>query len=326
MRTTQSTARTGQLGISDMIISIVVPLYKCSRFVDELTHRIDAAFKEKASGIEYEVLLVNDGSPEDDWEKVRALAAAHSHIKGINLSRNFGQHHAITAGIDHAFGDWVVVMDGDLQDRPEEIPSLLNHARENNLDVVFARRTIRHDSVLKRLSSRLFYRVFNYFAEAHLSPEVANFSIARQKVIETVRGMREQNRGFPFFLQWAGFRRGFHTVQHAPRPQGKSAYSLSRLVDLAMDIIIANSNKPLRLSIKFGFVIAALALLFAAYSVLRYFMHGIPVTGWTSLFVSIWFLSGPLFAQLGVLGMYIGKVFNETKQRPLYVVDKTVNM
>jgi len=303
-------------------ISVVSPVYGCRACLAELCARLAATCA--AMGVDHEIILVNDACPQGSWETIQALAREDARIKGINLSRNFGQHYAITAGLDRASGDWVVVLDCDLQDRPEEIVKLYAKAREG-YDIVFGQRVERQDSFLKKLGSRLFYWVLEYFTDTEHDKTIANFGIFSRQVIETVCRFREQNRSFPLFVKVAGFRRTQIPVQHDDRLYGKSSYNLSRLVNLAIDSIVAHSNKPLRLFIQLGFFIATGSLVYAGWLIFSYFYYGDKAEGWTSLMVSSFFLFGLLFGILGILGLYIGKIFDEVKGRPLYIVRETVN-
>lgn len=298
-------------------------MYNCADCINELYRRLLASLE--AITPSFELVMVNDASPQNDWELISRLAAQDPRVVGINLSRNFGQHQAITAGLEAVRGDWVVVMDGDLQDQPEEIGKLYNKAREG-FDVVFARRQIRHDNVIKKATSYLFARVFDYFANTHSDSSIANFSIVSHQVAKNVVTLKEHNRSYPHFIRWVGYNQTYIDVDHAPRYKGASAYNFSRRFDLAMDIIVAFSNKPLKFSIKFGFLLAFLSLLFGMYLIARYFLLGSPVEGWTTLIVSLYFIGGMLFANLGLLGLYLGKVFDEAKNRPLYIVKESVNL
>lgn len=302
------------------LISVVVPVYGCKTCLAELCNRIAAAVEVIPA--KFEILLVNDGSPDDAWKTIQQLHKKDERIKGIDLARNFGQHHAITAGVDHTKGDWVVVMDCDLQDRPEEIPNLYYKALEG-YEVVFGKRVQRQDNWFKRKSSQLFYRIYDYFTGFSSDHSVANFSICSKKVIKGFKQMREQNRLFPLFLQWMGFKTASIKIEHNVRREGKSSYSLKKLINLATDAVISQSNKPLRLSIQFGFLIASVSLIYGLYLFGRYFFLDEPVQGWTSVMVSIYFIGGLIFFNFGVLGLYIGKIFNETKARPLYLIRET---
>jgi dolichol-phosphate mannosyltransferase len=267
---------------------------------------------------------VNDGSPENDWELIKELALSNRNVKGLNLSRNFGQHTAITAGVDFCSGKWLVVMDGDLQDIPEEITKLYKKANEN-YDVVFARRVVRKDNFLKKIISRLFYKILDSLVDGRTDPAVANFGIYSRKVIDYFKKMRERSRLFPLCIRWLGFKTAYVVVEHGERTSGKSAYTFYKKFNLAVDTIISMSNKPLKISIKLGFFISFVSLLFALWLIIKYMVWGIPVIGWTSMIVSLYFIGGLLLSMVGILGVYIGKIYDEVKNRPLYVIDEIVS-
>ena len=268
--------------------------------------------------------MVEDASPDHSWAVVERLAAADPRCKGIRLARNFGQHYAITAGLEAATGDWIVVMDCDLQDQPEEIGKLLQTARAGPYDVVFGRRLRRRDPWPKRMASKCFYALYNFFTEARFDNTVANFSISRRAVIAEFLRLREHSRSFPLFIRWLGFPTGYADVAHAERFAGQSSYDLRKLLRFAVESIVSQSNKPLHLAIAVGLLLATGSFLAALYFAIRYFIYGTPVTGWTSTIVSVWFLGGSILANLGVVGLYLGRVFNETKNRPLYVIHRRI--
>lgn len=305
-----------------VVISVVSPVYRAEDCVEELVNRLSRVLEGLVG--QFEIILVDDGSPDGSWAKIRKLAHTNPHCKGILLSRNFGQHYAITAGLEVAVGDWVVVMDCDLQDQPEEIPKLYHAAIDGNYDIVFARRALRQDGWWKKLSSRCFYAIYNYLTEARFDRTIANFSIVKRPVIQEFLRLGEQNRLFPLFLNWLGFRTGSISVAHAQRFAGRTSYSFKKLVKLSADNIISQSNRPLVLSVWIGAIFAFWAFCLTLYYVAKYFTHGIAVTGWTSMMVSIWFVGGLIMMQLGILGMYLGRVFNEVKARPLYVVKERI--
>ncbi len=301
-------------------ISIVTPVYGCGICLEQLYERLKSTLKTITH--DYEIIMVNDGSPDDAWQKIKLLAKKDEKVKGVNLSRNYGQHRAIAAGLDFAKGDWVVVMDCDLQDKPEEIVKLYEEAIKG-FDVVFGRRAQRKDTFLKCMASRFFYKIYDYFTESKIDNTVANFSIISSRVVEKLCLLKEQNRSYPLFVNWVGFTRTDVDIEHAHRDFGESSYTLKKLVNLAIDSIISQSNKPLRMSIKFGFMLSLLSLVYAAWLIIRYLIYSVPVAGWTSVMVSIYFIGGLLFANMGVLGLYIGKTFDEAKGRPLYIVQET---
>ena len=300
-------------------ISIVSPVYGCASTLTQLYERLCASLAQISE--DFEIILVDDRSRDNAWKKIVTLAKRDTRVKGIKLSRNFGQHKAITAGVDHAKGDWIVVMDCDLQDQPEEIAKLYNKAKEG-YDVVWARRVERQDGICKRINSKLFHIIYDYFTEKKSDSTIANFSIVSKRVIHEWRRLREQNRNYPLFIEWLGFDAVAIDIEHACRAEGSSSYTLKKLITFAIDSIVSQSNKPLRLSIQFGFLVSFGSFIFALYLVLRYFISGIPVEGWTSVMVSIYFIGGLLFANMGFLGLYIGKIFDETKGRPIYLIEE----
>jgi len=303
-------------------ISVVTPVYGCGDCLEQLYNRLKITLSTINDN--FEIIMVNDASLDNAWDIITQLAKQDDRIKGINLSRNFGQHKAITAGLDYASGEWIVVMDCDLQDKPEEIIKLYNKAQEG-YDVVFGRRAVRQDSFLKKLSSKLFYKMFDYFTDTKTDNTIANFSIISKKVLLTLRRYKEQNRSYALFVNLVGFKRADIDIIHASREIGESSYTLSKLINLAIDGIVSQSNKPLKLSIKFGFLISFIAFIYALWLILRYMIYGINVAGWTSVMVSIYLIAGLLFLNLGFLGLYIGKIFDETKNRPLYIIDDKIN-
>lgn len=301
-------------------ISVVTPAYRCATFIDELYQRLKTTLVPISP--DFEIIFVNDASPENDWEFITKLAKKDPRVKGINFSRNFGQHHAITAGLDHAQGEWVVVMDCDLQDQPEEIPKLYQKALEG-WDVVVGRRAQRKDYFLKKLTSKLFYNVFEYFTGQKVDNRIGNFGIYAKKVIHSVSQLREHSRSFGLFVIWTGFKRIEIDIIHAKREIGNSSYNFIKRLNLAIDSIVTHSNKPLKLSVKLGFLLSSFSILYAIWMVISYFIWSTPVAGWTSLIVSLYFLAGLIIGSIGMVGLYVGKMFDETKKRPLYIITET---
>ena len=306
--------------MTNPFFSIVIPVYGCATSLNELYERLVVSVGHITDN--FEIIMVNDAGPDNSWEYITLLAQKDKRVKGINLSRNFGQHYAVTAGVDFSKGDWIVVMDCDLQDQPEEIEKFYAKTQEG-YDIVFGKRAERQDTFLKKLSSRLFFIVYNYFTNSENTSGTANFGIFSRKVIDNFKKIREKNRAFPLFIRWLGFKSIDIDIEHAQRKEGTSSYNIKRLFTLAFDSIISHSNKPLRLFIKLGFTFSFFSLLYGFYLIFNYFINDIAVAGWTTVVVSIYFIGGLLFANLGILGIYIGKIFNETKDRPLYIVQET---
>ena len=304
-------------------ISIVSPVYRGKKMLAELVRRN----VESVSAItdDFEIVLVNDASPDNSWDEIVKQCAANPKVKGINLSRNFGQHYAITAGLHYAKGDWVVVMDCDLQDRPEEIPNLYKKAQEG-FDIVYARRVSRKDKFFKRLSSTLFHWAYNWLSGLHADKTIANFGIYKRCVIEEFNRMPERARSFPSLVRFLGFKDTAIDVEHAERAEGNSSYNLYKLFKLSFDVIVSNSNKPLRMAVGLGFGMAALSFLLALYNVIAKWIGIIQVSGYTTTIFSIWFVGGLLLFVMGILGLYIGKIFDQVKGRQLFIVKDKLNI
>lgn len=298
-------------------ISVVIPVYKAEACLPELYRRLKAALETIT--MDFELVLVEDRGGDRSWQIISELAAQDSRVVGLQFSRNFGQHYGITAGLDVCDGDWVVVMDCDLQDLPEEIPQLYAKAQQG-YDVVLARRGKRKDPLLKRLTSRAFYALFSYLAGIKYDAEVGNFRIISRKVVDTFRRMREKLRFFGGLVDWMGFPTASIDVQHAERYAGETTYTFAKLWRLAQETIVAYSDKPLRLSIRFGFTMSFFAFVYGLHIIYHALVHGSPVEGWSSLIASVYFLGGIIIAILGVMGIYLGKTFDETKKRPLYII------
>ena len=298
-------------------ISVVIPVYKAESCLEELYRRLKAALEPVTP--DFEILLVEDCGGDRSWELIKDLAQRDARVKGLQFSRNFGQHFGITAGLDHCDGDWVVVMDCDLQDRPEEIPRLYAKAQEGH-EIVLARRGKRNHPLFKRMLSWAFYRLFSYLADTEYDPQAGNYRIVSRKVVEGYRQMRERSRFFGSLINWMGYPTASIDVQHDDRFDGQSTYTFGKLWQLAAETIIAYSDKPLRLAIRGGFLIAALAFLCGVYVLVRNLLYGSPVMGWSSLMVSFYLIGGIIIALLGIIGIYLGRTYDETKRRPLYLI------
>ena len=304
-------------------LSIISPVYGSSDLISELCHRIH----KSASSItdNYEIILVFDCSPDDGWSKIVTESKKDQRVRGIKLSRNFGQHKAITAGIHQAIGEKIVVMDCDLQDMPEEIPTLYKRIQEG-YDIVKCKRKDRKDSLVKKLLSKCFYKLFSFISGIKTDHMVANFGIYDKKVIDTIKQLKEQAQYFPLSVIWSGFNSTSIEVKHDKRSSGKSGYTLFKMISLASDIIVSYSAKPLNVSIFIGGIISfctiSISLIYFFLSLMGHF----EVSGFATIIISIWFLSGTLLFFFGIIGLYIAKIFDNVKQRPIYIIDKTVNI
>jgi len=305
-----------------MLLSIVSPIYKGEKMMDELVRRITESVRTITD--DYEIILVNDMSPDNSWQEIEKHCALDSHIKGIELSRNFGQHYAISAGLANCSGDWVIVMDCDLQDRPEEIPNLYNKAMEG-WDIVYARRVERQDGFFKKLSSTMFFLVYNWLSGSNEDKSIANFGIYKKDVIAEYNKMPEYARSFGSLIRYLGFRISTVDVQHAERAEGTSSYSLVKLLKLTFDVMISNTNKPLRMTVGLGMIMSIVSFILAIYNLLAKIIGVIQVEGFTTTVFSIWFVGGLILFVLGIIGLYIGKIFDQVKGRQIFIIRNKIN-
>jgi len=307
------------------LLSIATPVYKTESLVGTLVERIRAAARTVTE--DFEVLLVEDGSPDNSWAAIVRECDRDPRIRGVRLSRNFGQHPAITAALEYARGDFVVIMDCDLQDDPDYIPSLYDKCRQG-FDVVFARRRVRRFGWWKNLSARIYYTIFRWLAGVAYDPNIGSYSIISRKVVDAFLLFGDYRRGYVIVLHWLGFSRGYVEVEHRERPDGRSSYSAWQLMVHALTLTLTYSEKPLHLSIYIGSVLSLLSFVFGGWFIVRYFNSNVGqlALGWTSLMISHLFLSGLILISLGVIGLYMGRIFEQVKHRPIYVVREMRNM
>jgi len=297
-------------------------VYGCAGCIERLCEQTIAVVG--STGCDCEVILVCDGSPDDSWDRILEVAASEPRVRALRLSRNFGQHPAISAGLAESRGDYVVVMDCDLQDSPAFIPALLSRAREG-FDAVVAERKQRRDGWFKRTASRAFYATLAYLTGERYNAELANFGVYSRPLVDALLAMPESGRFFPLLVRWVGFRQTTLPVQHRGRDAGSSGYSLMKALRLALDAIMCFSDRPLRLVVRVGLLFSMVSFVFVAYSVIRYLAGDIAVAGFTSIVASIWLVGGVSIACLGVVGLYVGRIFSEAKRRPHYLVAERVN-
>jgi polyisoprenyl-phosphate glycosyltransferase len=302
---------------SQVRLSVVVPVYRCCGCLEELCRRLTEVLSPLDRG--FEIILVDDRSPDGAWDSIVALQARYQEIRGVRLSRNFGQHVAITAGLAQACGDYTVVMDCDLQDPPELIPELLAKALQG-FDVVLARRIERHHSVFRVLASKLYFRLLRLVTGQNIDGNLGAFSLLSRKVVAAFLEFNEPGRHYLFILCYIGFHVGTIDYIQASRVTGKSSYSLTKLIRHAIDGFLFQSTGFLIWIIACGLLFGSLGVLLAAYFCYQYFNSG-SVPGWTSVAVLILVCSGVVLSSVGVIGLYVGKIFDQTKHRPLYIID-----
>jgi dolichol-phosphate mannosyltransferase len=302
-------------------ISVVIPVYKAPKILPELIARLDQTLTQITKS--FEIILVDDGCPWDSWAVIHDLTMKYTFLKGIKLSRNFGQHFAIAAGLDQVLGEWIIVMDCDLQDRPEDILLLHRIAVENKWDIVIAAAKNRNLNLLKEFSSRIYKKMFNYFSNIDLEEGVGNFGIYNSKVIKSIQQMGDQIRVFPILVKWVGFKRTTVNIHRDERKEGKSSYNYWSLFKLAFDIGLAFSDKILRICLSAGLLTILCAIIYSINIFCRYYNGIVTVPGYTSLLITVLLMSGFILTFMGILGLYVSKMFQKIKDRPLYIVSKT---
>lgn len=304
------------------LISIVSPEYMGAGMIHALVTRIESALEPITDN--FEIILVNDASPDNTWDVITEVCAADKRVKGINLSKNFGEQYAITAGMAYATGEWVVELDCDLQNRPEDIPLLYAKALEG-YDIVYAQRVEKKFGFFKKLSSSMYHGVLQWLSGVHQDSSIAEFGIYRDKVIRTYNSLPEASRSFGNLISSIGYKSTAIPVTHAERGEGKTSYTFKKLMKIASDVILSNSNKPLKMAVALGSIIVLASFVFIAIAIIEHFTTGAP-SGFTSTFCSIWFLGGLNIMILGIVGLYIDRIFNQVKGRPLYIVSTTLNL
>jgi polyisoprenyl-phosphate glycosyltransferase len=311
MAGTDVPGRTGEFALS-----VVVPVYACSGCLDALYERLTKSVSQITDS--YEFVLVDDRSLDDGWSVLERLAHRDAHVRAFRLSRNFGQHAAITAGLSKARGDWVVVMDCDLQEAPEDIPRLWA-AAQTGYDVIRTVRRGRHHPRLKRWASRVYRRLT---LDTDTPPDYSTLSLISRRVVDAFLRLRDKDREYMIALDWLGFDATTVEIDHAERHEGKSAYTLGRLMRVAMDGMFFRSTVLLRLVVLVGFVVAVAGIVLAVFEIIDYFVEPHrTVPGYTSLAVLLLVLAGFIIVSVGVVGLYVGRIFEQVKDRPLFLID-----
>ena len=302
-------------------LSVVIPIFNEEETLPALFERLSAVLE--GLGEPFEVIFVNDGSSDGSERMLRALHARDPRFKSIHFSRNFGHQTAITCGLDHARGRAVAAMDGDLQDPPEVLPDMLARWREG-YEVVYAIRQKRKEGFVKRSAYKAFYWLLRRVSYLDIPLDSGDFSLIDRRVIDILKSMPERNRFVRGLRTWAGFRQVGYEYAREARFAGQSKYNLAKLIKLAFDGLVSYSYVPLRLVSNVGLLVSATALGYMGYLLLARVFGGTPIAGWTSTVVIVLFLGGVQLLSLGVIGEYVGRIFEEVKQRPHYVVRERV--
>jgi dolichol-phosphate mannosyltransferase len=303
-------------------LSVVIPVLNEETLIQELIYRVKLNCEKITN--DYEVIIIDDGSTDRTWLKILDNSKLNTKIKGLKFSRNFGHHYAITAGLHETIGEWVIVMDGDLQDRPEVFPDLYKKSQEG-YEVVFVSRKNRPERLYYRVLQKIFYWLLKSLSGLNFDSSHANFSIINRKVVDAFKSFPESARFYGSTILWLGFKRSSISADHGRRLSGQPSYTLRKRLRLASDIVLSFSERPLKFAIGLGVFLSIISILAAGFIVYAAITRGYSVSGWASLIFSIFFFSGVILVFLGIIGIYVGRVFQEVKSRPLYIISETIN-
>lgn len=310
--------------------SFIVPIYNDAMLAEEFCREYLKAFQQFLERPDIaplvELIFVNDGSRDDSAETLAQLPARFPFVRVINLSRNFGQHIALSCGYRHAAGQYVGMLNVDMQEHPDQIPLLLRHIESSDCDIVFGTRTHRAGSTVDNLSSRLFAIVLNKLTGYEVPLNTATLRVMNRRFVNAYNSLSETSRYLPGLESWLGFKRGYVDITHRARQRGKSSYNFSRRLLMAADAIISFSDLPLKIAVVFGFIVVFLSLLLALLLAIQKLVFVDVQLGYTSTVCLIVFLGGVQMSVIGLASLYIGRILREVQHRPLYVVRNTVNL
>ena len=305
-------------------ISILIPAYNEEPVLDKLFTRL-ANLANDNKGYDFEFLFVNDGSKDKTLDLIKEYADTDSRVSYINLSRNFGKEIGMIAGLDHATGDATVVIDADLQDPPELIPAMIK-LWEAGYDDVYAKRKSRDgESFLKKFTSKMYYKTLQSVTRIPIQEDTGDFRLLDRRVVEALKQFRESQRNTKAMFSWVGFHKKEILYDRDQRAAGETKWNYIKLVELAIDGITSFTTAPLRISTYAGIAVSILAFIYLVYLVIRTVFLGVDLAGYPSTMAVILFLGGVQLLSLGIIGEYIGRIFNETKQRPLYLIEEYHN-
>lgn len=304
--------------------SVVIPIHNEQENIPELFERLIVVLeklcdREGLSEYSFEIIMVDDGSWDNSWNLIQQLHDKDQRLKGLKFSRNFGQHYAITAGLDFAKGNAIILMDGDLQDKPEEIVKLYDKLKEG-YDLVYGIRSNRQDNLFKKTLATAFWWSINKMADVKMPENQTMLRILSREVVDSLKEMKEYSRFIHGMMAWTGFDVTQVEVSHAPRLKGTSKYDIKNQIRLALHAVTSFSIMPLRLATFAGFLTSILSFIVGVYFILKKMMFGFPVPGWAGIMVSVFFMGGVQLLVLGTFGEYLGKVYKEVQQRPMYIL------
>jgi dolichol-phosphate mannosyltransferase len=301
-------------------LSVLLPAYNEALVINETYNRVASVCQEL--GVTHEIIVVDDGSTDQTWSMLEEIAKNDNTLVAVKLSRNHGHQLALSAGLNFTKGDFILIMDADLQDPPELLPKML-HKMKDGTDVVYAQRGSRMgDPILKRVFCALYYRLLKQLTDIYIPLDTGDFRLMSRRVRDIIVAMPERQRFIRGMVSWVGFKQEAIIYDRDARFAGKTKYPISKLIALAVDGIISSSMKPLAIALPVGFIAVSLSGIFACYAIISWLAVGRPPQGWTSLLLAIVFLGGVQLLVLGILGEYIGRIFEQTRSRPMFLVDK----
>ena len=305
-------------------ISIVIPMYNEHEIANMCYKRINEVIKQ-LNNYEYEIIFINDGSKDNTQLILEEIAKEDKNVKILSFSRNFGHQAAVTAGIKYVTGDAIVIMDADLQDPPELIPDMLKLWEDGN-EVIYGKRKARKgESLFKLMTAKMFYNTLNALSDVDIPKDTGDFRLVDRKVVDTINNLPEHNKFLRGLFSWVGFKQEAFEYERQERFAGKTKYPLKKMIKLASDGIISFSTKPLKIVGGLGIITILISLIILIYSLISYFTGHSAQAGWTSLIVTVTLLSGVQLLSLWIISEYIARIYDETKRRPEYIIDKKIN-
>jgi len=301
-------------------ITVIGPCYNEYDNLDEFVSRIKNILEKL--NLKYEILLVDDGSKDKTWQKILEHSEKNNKVRGIKFTRNFGHQAAIMAGINFANSDYVFYSDVDLQDPPELLEQMYQKITKNDLDVVFGKRLYNDESFFKKYSSILFYKFFNLLSNIKINEQTSDFVLMNKKVLTELKKIKDKDIFLRGLIPWFGFKSDFIDFERLKRKKGKSGWSISKMIEFSLTAFLSYSNFPMRLSFVLSLMSILLFFVLSIYALYSYFLNDV-VKGWTSLFLIISFFNTIIFFILGIMGEYVGRIYLNSKEKPLFVVEKT---
>lgn len=303
-------------------LSVIVPCYNEEKNLDSFLQRILQTIKKL--GLDYNIIFVDDGSSDKTWKKISSFSINNTKITSIRLTRNFGHQSALKVGLDNADGDYIFSLDADLQDPPELLIEMINKIKDEKLNIIYAQRNNNNESFIKKTSSYLFYFLFNKISKVKILQQVSDFRLIDSNVLKELKKIKEYDLFYRGLIPWMGFDYGVIKFDRDNRKQGKTGWSFVKMIDFALTGIFKFSNLPMRLSFLITFFMIVIFLLLSFYTFFVYFSGNV-IKGWTSIIIVISFLNIGIFFILGIISEYVGRIYNEIKSRPNYIINEKIN-